>query len=184
MAYILVSLIPLPAILPWDSPTFLVHRWAEKVPRFNTTCVECENVWHKVLVVSYLFSCDWLRNGTAPVARSPQALHRGTTWDHRCCWFMHEPCARQPRQTAPCYQRRHCDRETALFLWCSGNGENGGKEASTKNFHILMVRLYLSVPAICPVKWEQLAAGLRWIHHPHDNTPQAQSRTLSFLLLA
>lgn len=56
------------------------------------------------------------RNGTAPVARSPEAVHQGTTWDHRAADLCMNHVLTSLRQTAPTLTEETFGREDILFF--------------------------------------------------------------------
>lgn len=57
------------------------------------------------------------RNGTAPVARSPEAVHQGTTWDHRAADLCMNHVLTLPRQTEPTLTEETFGREDILFFF-------------------------------------------------------------------
>lgn len=56
------------------------------------------------------------RNGTAPVARSPEAVHQGRTWDHRAADLCMNHVLTLPRQTEPTLTEETFGQEDILFL--------------------------------------------------------------------
>lgn len=67
------------------------------------------------------------RNGTAPVASSPEAVHRGRTWDHRAADLCMNHVLTLQRQTEPTLTEETFGQEDILFSTRpGGKGVNGG----------------------------------------------------------
>lgn len=65
------------------------------------------------------------RNGTAPVARSPEAVHQGTTWDHRAADLCMNHVLTLQRQTEPTLTEETLDGKTSSFCCdCRGNTDD------------------------------------------------------------
>lgn len=52
----------------------------------------------------------------APVARSPEAVHQGTTWDHRAADLCMNHVLASPRQTEATLTEETFGREDILFF--------------------------------------------------------------------
>lgn len=95
------------------------------------------------------------RNGTTPVAGSPEAAHRGTTWDHRAADLCMNHVLTSRRQTEPTLTDEAFGQEDILFLETRRTGTEGmhgdGRRPSQRHytFWYLSVRLsHLSPPAV------------------------------------
>ncbi len=62
------------------------------------------------------------RNGMAPVARSPEAVHQGTTWDHRAADLCMNHVLTLLRQTEPTLTEETFGREDISFSRRGGSG--------------------------------------------------------------
>lgn len=146
-------------------PTRLAHLFSSQMSekgslRFRVNPVECKKLWHKVAQFHICLAVTGpmrLRYGTAPVARSPEAVHRGRTWDHRAADLCMNHVLTSPRQTEPDVSRG--DIRTGrhpLFHEAGGDAVSGdGWRPSWRNyiFWCCIHTSYLSVRAICHVKW-------------------------------
>lgn len=66
------------------------------------------------------------RNGTAPVARSPEAVHQGRTWDHRAADLCMNHVLTLQRQTEPTLTEETFVQEDILFSRGRGEKESTG----------------------------------------------------------
>lgn len=136
----------IPSPLPRGTSTFLAHRWARKGPppfTLHVSRVGCKNLWHKVARFHICFSSKRQHNGAAPVAGSPEAARRGTTWDHRAAGL--------------------CMTHVLALRWQTGNSAKLGDardrdRPSLRNdlFWSSCHSSYLSVQPICHKRWGQL----------------------------
>lgn len=82
-------------------------------------------------------------NGVAPVARSPEAAHRGTTWDYRAADLCMNHVLTLPRQTGADVNRGDIWMgKHPLFFFLGMSGEwrrQAWVDALTKKLHILML---------------------------------------------
>lgn len=113
------------------------------------------------------------RNGTAPVSRSPEAVHQGTTWDHRAADLCMNHVLTLPRQTEPTVTEETFGREGILFFRDAGGTETTGMGGGLHKE--ITYSDVVFVPATClfepSVMWNEEHGGSR-----RDDNPLEQSR--------
>lgn len=104
----------------------------------------------------------------APVAGSPEAVHQGTTWDHRAADLCMNHVLASPRQTETTLTEETFGQEDILFIVVLGDRrQQGWAEALTKTLHILMLYSYR-----LPVCLSHLSCGMRNMEETEGTTTQ------------
>lgn len=85
------------------------------------------------------------RNGTALVARSLEAVHQGTTWDHRAADLCMNHVLTLLRQTEPTFTEETFVREDVLFFLILG--EQGTRMGGGHHKEIMYSDVVVFIPA-------------------------------------